>query len=227
MMRLLLFLLLLISPVALAQDIPVETTAAADTIFKAYYPDGVYETREDFIKKRSKNFPLTAKSILRRNSKKIIYKNGTPLSCLFYYMETDERISNIFAICYHGELYFQVSAILEHVNKKDRFQDNDFGYNFVKVIIGGEHYFYTEAEMGDEFEMGLAMSAGAAGSIASQSLAKQKGIVWDLYKREFNIFKNCKDYNEFIAPLYPEGVQECLKKQPDVFAIRKAIQMIK
>jgi len=226
-MRLLLFLSLLISPVALAQDIPVETTAAADTIFKTYYPDGIYDTREDFIKKRSKNFPLTAKSILRRNSKKIIYKNGTPLSCLFYYTKTDERVSNIFAISFQGELYFQVSAILEHINRKDRFQDNDFAYNFVKVIIGGEHYFYTEAEMGDEFELGLAMSAGAAGSIASHGMTKRKGIVWDLYKREFNIFKNCKDYNEFITPLYLEGVQECPKKQPDLAAIRKAIQMIK
>ena len=54
-----------------------------------------------------------------------------------------------------------------------------------------------------------------------------KGIVWDVKNKEFNIFKNCKDYNEFIKAIYPEGVQSCEQHQPDITRIREVIEKIK
>ena len=42
-----------------------------------------------------------------------------------------------------------------------------------------------------------------------------------------DIFKNCKDYNEFIKAIYPDGIQECEKHQPDITKIREVIEKIK
>ena len=58
-------------------------------------------------------------------------------------------------------------------------------------------------------------------------MIKGKGIVWDIKNQEFNIFKNCKDYNDFIKDKYPEGVQQCENQQPDMLLVRKAIEKIK
>jgi len=51
--------------------------------------------------------------------------------------------------------------------------------------------------------------------------------IFIVYKYEFNIFKNCKDYNAFIQPLYAEGVQECKKQQVNIWEVRKAMEKIK
>mgnify|MGYP000439297352 CR=1 FL=1 len=63
--------------------------------------------------------------------------------------------------------------------------------------------------------------------IIASDLIKGKGIVWDFENEEFNIFKNCKDYNEFIKDESPDDIQKCEKRQPNMFAVRKAINKIK
>lgn len=226
------FALLLLSHFVSAQTDGIASqvsTTASDTVFKAYYPEGVYETKEDFVRKRNKNYPLTAKSIEYRNKKKVIYKpeTGVPQSCLFYYTKNDEMVRDVFAISYGGEIYFQLNAIMEYANRKDRFQNNIHDYPFVQVLFSGGHYMYTEAPLADEWEQGLAMNAGPGGYDMAVRMQLQKGVVWDLYKFEFNVFKNCKDFNAFIAPLYPEGVQQCTGKGANLADVRRAIKAIR
>jgi len=68
---------------------------------------------------------------------------------------------------------------------------------------------------------------GVAGGVIASNAIKGKGIVWDFKNEEFNIFRSCKDYNDFIRDKYPEGVQECNSQQPDILQIRAAMEIIK
>ncbi|MES2812130.1 MAG: hypothetical protein V4670_06635 [Bacteroidota bacterium] len=202
-----------------------EAEKLADTLFRPRYPDGIYKTKEDFIlKKPSQIATVTAKGIIGFE-KPIL--NTIEDNC-FFFNTSNEKIKNVFAISYKGYLYFQIDAILSNRNKTDRAQTSDFPNSFVRVIKGGENYYYTEVALANQWAQGLAYGAGGiGGSVLAGTMVYGKGVVWDFKNKEFNIFKNCKDYNDFIIAIYPEGKQTCNNQQADVFQIRKAIDKIK
>lgn len=189
------------------------------------YPFGIYATKQDFLNK----IPTSTEEIIPKEvvdlDKSILY--GIPNECFFYYLQSDKKVKNAFAITYRGNLYFQISAILENRNKTDRFQSNDHPNSFVRVRSYGANYYYSEVELANFWAQGFVYNDGIAGAIMAENMSKGKGIVWDIKKQEFNIFKNCQDYNDFIKDKYPEGVQECKNQQPDMLQVRKAIEKIK
>lgn len=188
-------------------------------------PDGIYSSKEDFIKGLpSSTDELIAKGFIGFEKPVLSTLED---NCFFYDAKTDEKIKRVFAICYKGHLYFQIYAILDHRNKTDRAQTNDFPNSFVRVLNAGVHYYYLEATLVNQWSQALAYNGGIVGGAIEGSLHHLKGVVWDIQNQEFNIFKNCEDYNEFIKDKYPEGVQPCDKNQPDLLAIRKAIEKIK
>lgn len=190
-------------------------------------PNGIYKTKEDFINKRiSSTDEVVAKGLVGFE-KPVLRKIED--NCFFYYKATDEKVKNTFAIVYKGHLYFQIYAILENRNKTDRAQTNDFPNSFVRVISGGQNYYYLEADLANQWAQGFAVGGvgGTGGYALGQTMFSGKGIVWDIKNQEFNIFKNCQDYNDFIKDKYAEGVQECKKQQPDIEEVRKAIEKIK
>ena len=65
------------------------------------------------------------------------------------------------------------------------------------------------------------------GGIIAGDLIKGKGIVWDFKNKEFNIFKNCKDYNKFIKEKSPNDIQKCKNNYPNMFEVRKTIDKLK
>lgn len=192
------------------------------------YPNGVYFTKEDFLNKKASNssYELFAKEVDGIEKERIY---GIPDECFFYYFSNDKKIKDVFAVSYRGQLYFQINAILKNRNKIDRAQDNDHPNSFVRVKIYGVNYYYFEADLANIWAQGASVGAFGIiiGSAVATTLDNLKGIVWDIKNKEFNIFKNCSDYNEFIKDKYPEGIQECKKQQPDIELIRKAIEKIK
>lgn len=197
--------------------------APKDTLYKPNYPEGIYKTKEDFINKK----PSSREFLLPVDRTWSLLQN-IEHNCYFLVGEGD-KLKNVFAVSYKGNLYFQVNAILKHRNKTDRAQAYDVPHQFVRVISGGENYFYTEADLTNAWAQGLAYGAigGTAGHIVAKSIVYGKGIVWDFRNKEFNIFKNCKDYNAFISQLYPQGVQECDGQQADIYLVRQAMEKIK
>lgn len=225
MRSLLIALFILILPkIAFAQHDTV--VAVTDSIYKTIFLDGVFETKEDFLEGRRKNYEIYPKNH-RRDDR---YKSGIVAdpghSTVFRYKSNDKIVSKVFAVSYNGFLYFKVSAIVEDINRKDRFQSDSHNSNFVRAIVGGQNYIYTEAEFADEWERGLAMQAGVAGYTLAESLLRGKGVVWDFWKHEFNIFRQCKDFNVFISAKYPEGIQNCDEKL-NLLEVRKIINTIK
>lgn len=221
-LQLLIVLLLVISGHSQDKDIYSNTVTHTDTLFRAHYPDGIYTTKNDFInKKPSVLKPITLKGLNNKPTDDIIH------NCYFYDADTNKKIKNVFAVSYQGHLYFQLKAILKNRNKNDRAQSTNMPHTFVRVIIGGNNYFYTEAELVNQWAAGTAVNFGVVGGIIAQDLIKGKGIVWDFNNEEFNIFKSCKDYNDFIANKSNEDLQDCKKHQPDMFEVRKTIEKIK
>lgn len=193
-----------------------------DTLFKPKYPDGIYLSKKDFISKKVN----TSKAVELRNF------NKKPIDSIihnpyFYYKENKKKVKNVFAISYKGHLYFQIKAILENRNKTDRAQSTNFHNTFVRVIIGGNNYLYTEAELVNQWAMGTAVNFGIVGGIIANDLIKGKGLVWDFKNEEFNIFKSCKDYNIFISTKIKDDIQECKNHQPNIFKVRETIDKIK
>ncbi|MNK24450.1 hypothetical protein D3C87_427560 [compost metagenome] len=197
-----------------------------DTLFRPNYPEGIYKTKQDFINKKNRpNSVLIPKGLTGFEKTEL---ESIEHNC-FFYTTGDQKLKNVFAVSYKGHLYFQTSAILSNRNKTDRAQTTHFTNGFVRVIIGGENYFYTEADLTNLWAQALAY--GAASPAISYNLARSmvygKGIVWDFKNQEFNIFKNCDDYNDFIQDIYPPGIQSCVKQQPNVLDIRKTMEKIK
>lgn len=192
-----------------------------DTLFKPDYPIGIYYTKEDFIAKKAEKIPVTPRELVGFEKAVI---EGIPQTCFFYI--NDRKIKDAFAVSYRGCLYFSLKAILKNRNKTDRAQTSDFINSFVRVIIGGDNYFYTEADLTNKWAQALAYNTGGGFALA-KSIIYGKGIVWDFKNTEFNIFKNCKDYNDFIQPLYPQGVQQCKDNQPNGYKVREAIEKVK
>ncbi len=194
--------------------------------FDNTYPEGIYLSKEDFLKKTpNENKELIAKSIVPI-SRKVI--DTIPDQCMFFYKATDKKVNKAFAVCYKGNLYFQAFTILKNREKTDRAQSTNYPASFSRVLIGGENYLYTELELANAWAQGTGYGiGGVAGGMVAANAIKGKGVVWDHKSGEFNIFKNCKDFNAFIADKYPNGVQDCEDRQPDMLKVRAAIEIIK
>ena len=123
------------------------------------YPPGVYTTKEDFLKMTpNKSEDIVPKEVIGLEKEEIY---GTPDECLFYFVQSDKKIKNAFAVSFRGNLYFQISAILNNRNKTDRAQSNDHPNEFIKVKIYGDNYYYCEADLTNFWAEGL--SYGAVG----------------------------------------------------------------
>ena len=204
------------------------TEKPKEILFKANYPDGIYYTKEDFINKTPNENPkIFAKDLTDYEDEEL---ESIEDHCYFYYKVSEKKIKKVFAISYKGYLYFQIKAVIaiSNRNKNDNAQTNDLPHSFTRVIKGGDNYFYAEMDLANIWAQGTAIGVGvASGYILSKEMVNKKGIVWDFKNKEFNIFKNCKDYNRFIEKIHPESIQKCENQQPDITEIRKTIDIIK
>ena len=57
------------------------------------------------------------------------------------------------------------------------------------------------------------------------SMNRLKGIVFDINKKEFNVLKDCKDFNEFLTSHQLENVK-CENKKIDIITVRENINKI-
>ncbi|HQD44412.1 MAG TPA: hypothetical protein PK041_01765 [Kaistella sp.] len=205
-------------------NVPTKNEEKKITSSSFGYPTGVYKTKGDFISKTPSSNPQISKRGLIGFEKPLV---GDDENYCFFYDTSDSKLKNVFAVVHNGYLYFNIAAILVNRNKNDRAQTSDFPNSYTKVIFGGENYLYTEADLANVWAKGLAYSAGAAGGAVASTLNTGKGIVWDFKNQEFNIFKNCTDYNDFIKDKSAEDVQKCENQQPNNLQVREAVMKIK
>jgi len=199
------------------------------------YPKGLYKTKEDFINKiPSEIRDLSIKEIELVNDTDSIIQR-----CYISDAKTNKRIKKVFAISYDGNLYFSNWAILKNKNEEDKSLSPASSMNaFVLVTIWGKKYLYTEAGLVNHWQSGL--SGGVAGGVGGlvggalgaavdgafpETTAFGTGLVWDIEAKEFNIFRNCPDFNDFIAGFGIEQI-ECGNEPFELNRIREIIQTI-
>lgn len=198
-----------------------------DGLYRPMLPEGIYVTKQEFLDKT----PSQKKNLSKRG----LYGFEKPVledadQICFFFDEKESKLKNVFAVVQNGILYFNIKAILDvkNRNKNDGSQDSDNPNSFARATMGGNNYYYSEINVGNVWTKGLGYGiGGGVGSTIASSANDYKGVVWDSANQEFNIFKNCKDYNDFIKDKSPEDVQVCKTNQPDNLQVRKAIEKIK
>jgi hypothetical protein len=198
---------------------------------KLDYPNGIYEKKEDFLnRKPSRNEKL----ILEKTP--ITYEIDSIMSRCYFYTKTDKKIiKKAFAISYKGYLYFGIKSILKNKNKKDKSLSGDTRA-FIIVLESEKKFLYTESVLINPLKYGASVGVShGVGGIIGEKLGNliekpnspyDKGIVWDFKNEEFNIFKNCEDYNDFIKE-YSNDLLDCNNEQNILIRIRKNIKQIR
>lgn len=181
------------------------------------YPNGAYETLESFIAKTPSDkimFPKT-------HYKALYYEYSNDLVQFFEQGKTDFPIKNYFAVVHNDEVYLNVKAIMNNRADGNGNLSKDIPNNgFLRVKAGTDDFLYVEMPMtktsttflvgvAGGLTAGVASAAGGAiiggvasglsnGMIGIASPNLMKGIVLDVEKKEYDIFKNCKDFNTFL-----------------------------
>lgn len=225
--RIILTLLIFLSGLSLSQ--------AQQPLKSIEYPNGLYKTKEDFINKK----PSEIRQLL---IKKIELVNDTDTiirRCYFLDKATNKRIKKNFAIVYNEQLYFSNWAILKNKNKEDKSLSPASSMNaFVLVIMQSPKYLYAEADLVNHWQAGISNGvAGGVGGIIGSALGEAidnsypsttplgTGLVWDIQNQEFNVFRNCPDFNDFLENYSVEKI-DCKNEVFDLNRVRSAIQII-
>jgi hypothetical protein len=205
------------------------------SIYKSGIPEGIYRTKEDFVKKTPSEFlQLTIDRIRLVNDSDSLARR-----CFFIEKVTNKRVKKVFAISHNGNLYFSNWAILGNKDKDDKSVSPVESMNsFVRVLIGGDKLLYAEGAFVNPWQTGISAGvAGGVGGIVGSELGKAidksypittfggTGVVWDINKEEFNIFRNCSDFNEFIENYSVEKI-DCGKQIFELKQIRDILAII-
>ena len=201
------------------------------------YPNGIYNTAEDF---ENKTPSLNGHNNLSIERIKLIGQTDSLIRrCFFIDKSTDKKIKKVFAIVFESKIYFNTGAILKNKNKKDKGLSASSKKEFVLVLFGGNNYLYAEVGLINHWKVGLSNGASSGlGGITGYAVGKAiensyptttkygKGVVWDFSNKEFNVFTDCKDFNTFIIPL---GIKEldCSQNEINLKEIRNRIRIIK
>ncbi len=204
--------------------------------YKSQIPEGLYKTKEDFLRQiPSDNFQLIIDKI-----KLVDDSDSLARRCFFIEKDSNKRVKKVFAICHNGYIYFSNKAILDNKNKNDKSVSPVESKNsFIRVLIGGENFLYAEGAFFNPWQSGISSGvAGGVGGIVGSELGEAieksypqttfggTGIVWDVKNEEFNIFRNCSDFNDFIDSYSIEKI-DCEMQEFELTQIREIINRIK
>jgi hypothetical protein len=173
------------------------------------YPEGIYNNIEDFISKK-----VNSMGILERRTlwgKKIT--TDSLLNQIFFFKDTIgmSKLKKVFAVSYKGNLYFQQRYIVKYAKSDDSNESADNDNSFHRVISDGK-YFYLEGPFANVWSKGLAGGLGGiGGAIIDASISNLKGVIFDFEKKEFDFFRNCKDFNVFLKERDSNETVDCEK----------------
>ena len=153
------------------------------------YPKGIYTTYEDFARRQPSDTitEFTFKSSANQENVVRVFKKGTK-----------KRLKRNFAVSDGQHLYIRIKHARKRFHSNDKGQMKDDGNYCVRVEQLGPHYLYLE----DYFASGASLILG--GAIAGTATRRLKGVVFDLKRFQFDLFKNAKDFKQFIKKRHPD-----------------------
>ena len=217
-------LILLMFTIAIGARAQDESKFTQQSIYNSEMPDGIYHSMNYFVNKvPSSTDPIFAKNVFGKKQVLEVPEHNS----FFFYKGSNKKVTNVFAVVVDGQIFFQIKSILKHRNKKDKNQTNSTLQSFVRVLLGGDNYYFTEVDLANQWSQALNYNLGVVGGVTAQDASKGKGVVWDINNREFNIFRNCKDFNEFLTENLGSTPITCQDKQPDGYVVRERINEVK
>lgn len=149
------------------------------------HPEGIYTTSEDF---KNINPSPIEKLKMTVSSDSIAYR---------FTDSNDKNIKKVFALSYKGNLYFNIKSLMKKFDDKSKGQAWDGGNYFLRAVeIGG--YIFME----DYFTSNAAgILGGISGGLAARRI---KGIIYDEKNDSFRLFRNYKEFGEFIQENFPD-----------------------
>lgn len=180
------------------------------------YPKGIYETYKDYI--IGKPSDITTTFTIKATHKETKY--------VFYDAKTQKRLRKPFAFSDGEHLYLRVRSLFKHLNRTDKGKQlKDDGNYYTKSIMLGERYHYYE----NYFTSTAAAIWG--GAIATAAARRVKGLIYDIEYQEFNIFRNAKDFKQFVDKKHATHSKDILlneKNKPveDLEIVRKIIKEV-
>ena len=185
------------------------------------YPEGVYLTYESFLDKTPSNTKRVEARDLFKPKKRI--RDAMIDNCYFYYRRSKKRVKDAFAISYEGSLYFHVKSMQKLMEKKDRKQKIDHKDSFVRVVDQGR-YLYLEAYTRKGGGIGFGIGGGPV-SVATGGGSREelRGVIYNFEEGKFDLFRDCKDFNQFLRLGHSMEEFECEKKQLPIDIVRNII----
>lgn len=184
--------------------------------FRPNYPDGVYLSIESFNLRSPQKATLIP--VIRRG-RQVTKLDTLPDICDFFYESSNDVVSRCFAVSFHGFLYFRSGAITNYLAKNDKNQTVKELNTFSRVLKGGKKFLYTEFNFAkvtynNSWYYGIPY--------------KRKGVVWNIKKQEFDIFKSCKNYNIFLNEQGSNHKVDCKREEfPNLDEVRTFIERVK
>ncbi len=157
------------------------------------YPKGIYTFYEDFARRQPSDTTTAFDLKPSANQYNVVrvYKAGTT-----------KRLKRNFAVSDGKHLYVRIKKVRQKFPSDDRGQMKDDGNYCIKAEQLGPNYIYFE----DYFASGASIILG--GAIAGSASRRLKGVVFDLKRFQFNLFKNAKDFKSFITAHHPEKLPQ-------------------
>ena len=207
-----------------------ENIGGISEYIKRNYPEGIYNTKEDFINKTPSSNPSLVFTQLR--STKEIILPGEETVC-FIRTTDDQKLKNVFAVSKGGYLYLNIKAILKNRERGngDGSQETNYPNAYAAVQIGGDNFLYAEVPLSNAWGNGFFYSAVGGGVgvaiVTTGGMDYSKGVVFDLKKQNFDIFRNCEDFNKFLSKVAPDKAIICQTRHGYLARARRVMQEIK
>lgn len=165
-------------------------TSANAKVSSFEYPKGLYKTFEDFVNKTPSD---TSTDFFSRSKYQGHFNR-------FYNKDTKKALKDYFAVSDGKTLFIRLKGITKHTALEDNSQVRDAGDFHIPALIVGKNYLYFE----EYFTSKAAVATFPLTGLAGVGLARRlKGFVFDHSRKEFNIFKNAKDFKYFISHEHP------------------------
>ncbi len=175
------------------------------------YPKGIYNTLADF---KNKTPNSTENFALEDGKSSIAYR---------FVNDSKKKIKDAFAISDGENLFINIKSIIPNFDESGNGQSYDGGNYYLKVYFTSKYLF-----MSDYFASTAAsMLGGLTGGMASR---REKGIIFVEKNDKFHLFKNYKEFENFINQNYPEKSDLLIKysnpKIPEIIKIRSIIEQL-
>jgi hypothetical protein len=186
------------------------------------YPEGYYNTLEDFINKNvSPLGDITRVDLKNLNE---IAANEVVEQFFFVTLPDFAKLKKVFAVSKGGNLYIRQAYFTKYASKGDRVDAAVNPNSYHKVLMDG-NFLYLECVFANTWKTGVGYNMGIAGSAIANSAYQLKPIIFNFETQKFDLFRNCEDLNLFLLSRNSELKQDCDKRYLTLEQVKEILRV--